>query len=276
MIREIIDSISTQLVQSNSWLSEIRSVGYLNRQSIENARDKFVVTDGIKEIGITDRSGNSGYIRFSSDQNFTTEESMQYAGCQVMTRFTYFMRLVIVAKTELPENITLLLASQLSKLSFAGYESNSVKVRARSGGSNSMAVVQNESGQNQENVNYRTLYIDFTIQFLWNYDCDQIEIDMACDTCTNPLDLGCHQHCETVSIGTNALHTGNYTIKTSFNGVAVTQTFSATKNTEIQIPLENLNENYQFDIRIYDPFGEEITIGLPSEDYDCIRITVTP
>ncbi|MBL0317148.1 MAG: hypothetical protein IPP69_15825 [Flavobacteriales bacterium] len=271
MIREIIDSISTQLVQSNSWLSEIRSVGYLNTVSGEKS-----VTDGIKEIGITDRSGNSGYIRFSSDQNFTTEESMQYAGCQAMTRFTYFMRLVIVAKTELPENITLLLASQLSKLSFAGYESNSVKVRARSGGSNSMAVVQNESGQNQENVNYRTLYIDFTIQFLWNYDCDQIEIDMACDTCTNPLDLGCHQHCETVSIGTNALHTGNYTIKTSFNGVAVTQTFSATKNTEIQIPLENLNENYQFDIRIYDPFGEEITIGLPSEDYDCIRITVTP
>lgn len=271
MITDIIDRVSSQLLQSNYWLSEIRSIGYLNTISGDKS-----VTDGLNEIGITDRSGNSGYIRFNSDQNFTVEESTAYSGCKVMSKFTYFMRLVVVAKTDVPENITMLLAAQFAKMTFTGYEANAVKVRARSGGSNSMSVVKNESGQDQENVNYRALYIDFTVQFLWNYDCDQIEIDMACSTCTNPLDLGCHQHCETVAIGTNALHTGTYTIKTSFNGVAVAQTFSATKNTEIEIPLENLNENYQFDIRIFDPNGDEITIGLPSEDYDCIRITVTP
>lgn len=273
MINQIINIIASNLVSRNTWLSEIRSIGYLN---IVNGQK--TITDTFKEIGITDITGNSGYIRFQNDVNFVVRNVPNpMSGCRHFKEITYAMDLVLAVKTAIPENVALLIAMQLDDIAFGStYHSNHIIVSAKQGGTNSVAIVQKESGSEQWNQDYRAMFIDFTIQFTWDKNCDQIPLDMACDTCENPLDLGCKQHCEIIGIGTDSLYTGTMTLKTIFNGVQVTQTFDVVEGSEISIPLENLNENYEFNIQLFDAEGEPVLIGLPSEDYDCVKIKVIP
>ena len=273
MINQIINIIASNLVSRNTWLSEIRSIGYLN---VINGQK--TITDTFKEIGITDTSGNSGYIRFQNDINFVVRNLLnQMTGCRHLKEITYAMELVLAVKTAVPESVALLIAMQLDEIPFGSeFDGYNVKVAAKQGGSNSVQIVQRESGGNQWNDEYRAMFVDFTIQFTWDKNCDQIPIDMACETCENPLDLGCKQHCEIVGIGTDATYTGEMTLKTIFNGVQVTQIFEVTEGEEISIPLENLNENYEFNIQLFDAEGEAVLIGLPSEDYDCVKIKVIP
>lgn len=277
MINAIINSIATQLVQQNSWLSEVRCVGYLQRETVLEARDRFIVTDFEKDIGITDAKGNSGYIRFGSDTNFSIEEGQAFGGCAANQRITYNMRLVIVAKTTIPEDVSLLLTIQLKQLAFpAAYRANMVKVIPKSGGNNSTAIVINESGNAQWSQENRAMYIDFNIQFTISENCGQIIADMACNNCENILDLGCHQHCDSVPIGIDANYTGTMTLKTIFNGTSVVQTFEVTNGEEIAVPLDGLNENYEFDIQLLGEDGELFSLEYPSETYDCVKIKVMP
>jgi len=278
MIREIVTEIARQLVSANSWLSEIRVLGYM-----QQVDDTKAVLDGESEIGLTDKSGNSGYIRFASDTNFQAEEdTARMGGCAINQRITYGMRMVVAAKTEVPENIALLLTVQLAGLSFNQYPQNRVKVRARQGGTNTFSIVKNESGDETWNNQYKAIYLDFIIQFNWQQNCNEINIetDMICDNCSSILDLGCIQRCEEASVGMDATYTGQMSLKTIFNGVQVVSSFDVVEGEDIQIPLTSLNDDYEFNIQLLNSEGNPINIVLedPSDStvYDCVKIKVIP
>lgn len=270
MISELITDLARQLVVLNaSWLSEIRSVGYMN-----TIDDKIIISDGENEIGITDTEGNSGYIRFAKDQNFTVSQIKSYTSCRTARNFKYYLQLTIVAKTSTPENLTLLLSTQIHSMNFTG---DNVVAEVTGGGSNSISVAKKE-GITQTNSTYRAVYLDFTLSFDWRKDCDQIPITMACDNCTNIYDFGCLQHCLEVTLGTNSSYTGTATLNTFFNGTVITQSFDVTVDEPIVVPMDGLNENYEYNIQLMDSDGEVIvlTFGSPSEEYDCFKIKLLP
>lgn len=275
MISELISDLARQLVVLNtSWLSEIRSIGYLNK-----FEDRTIVSDGDNEIGITDASGNSGYIRFVNDRNFTVEEITSYTSCRTASRFTYYLRLIIVAKTTTPENLSLLLSTQINSIQInsMSLSGDNVKSRSTGGGSNSINIVRGE-GAEQTNSTFRTVYVDFTISFDWRKDCDQIPIIMACDNCTNIYDIGCIQHCLEVTLETNSSYTGTATLNTFFNGTVITQSFDVAIDEPIVVPMAGLNENYEYNIQLMDSDGEVITLtfGSPSQEYDCFSVKLMP
>lgn len=270
MISELITDLARQLVVLNaSWLSEIRSIGYMTKPE-----ESTVITDGENEIGITDTEGNSGYIRFANDRNFTVDEIKSFSSCRTASRYNYFLRMVVVAKTSTPENLSLLLSTQINSLSFSG---DNVVARVTGGGSNSMNISKGE-GSTQINSTFRVVYLDFTLSFDWRKDCDQIPITMACDNCENVYDMGCMQHCLEVTLETNSSYTGTATLNTFFNGTVITQSFDVTVDEPIVVPMDGLNENYEYNIQLMDSDGEVIvlTFGSPSEEYDCFKIKLLP
>jgi len=275
MIRELISDVARQLVTENSgWLSQIRTLGYLQRESILDARDKLIVTDGENEIGITDVRGNSGYIRFRADQNFTRDDIASYTSCASSSRYNYFLRLVVVAKTGTPENVSLLLSTQLNSFVYAG---DNFKTRVTGGGSHSVNISKAE-GIDQLNNTYRVMYLDFTLSFDWRKDCDQIPFEMDCDNCLNIYDMGCMQHCGDIELEQVSDFTGTATLNTFFNGNTIVQSFPVTEGETVVIPMDGLNENYEYNIQLKDSAGEVITLvfGSPEENYDCFKIKLTP
>lgn len=271
MIAEIIQELSTELVTINaSWLSEIRAVGYM----VSGEAGKIVEIDGL-ESGVTDRSGNSGYIRHMEGANFSVEQIPTFNSCVSASRYTFRMRLVVVAKTSTPENVAVLLSTQLNNFEYSA--DKSVKVRVSQGGSNSYSVVQNEGGE-QINNEYRAIYLDFTIAFDWRKDCDQISVTMNCTNCTTVYELGCKQHCESIELPVDSEYTGTATLNTNFNGVMVSQSFEVTTGEPITVPMAGLNEDYEYNIQLRNEEGEVITlsIGSPSVDYDCFSVKLMP
>lgn len=282
-MKAIIEDIARQLVILNaSWLSEVRTVGY--RATTEKG---VVITDFENEIGITDRDGNSGYIRFAADTNFTRQESRALTSCVPSSRYTFKLRLVVIAKTETPEDLALLLSTQINALQLTYTNINNIKCSVTSGGSNSAAITRNEGGE-QINSTYRTVFVDFDLMFDWINDCDQIQIIMNCDNCTTTLDLGCIQHCETITVHADIAYTGTATLNTFFNGITVTQSFEVTEGEDMEVPLSGLNENYEYSIQFRDVNGEVIPVfggeheqghnegEHVGEEYDCIKITLVP
>ena len=273
MTTEIINQIAESLLSSNDWLSEIRSIGYLSRPTGEGANSKLVVTDGEREIGITDREGNSGYIRFRSDQNFRVQKITAYTSCYPSSRYIYDLRLIVVVKTTAPENIAMLLSTQLN--SMRPTIGSQTRVDVQSGGTNSLSVVKNEGGE-QWNNNYRAMFIDFNMSFDWRDDCSLIVTDMACDNCVNIYDLGCFPHCDLIGIGQNSNQTGIWTLNTIFNGTSIIQEFAVVSGQEIKIPLSGLNESYQFNIQIKNTSGVVFTFIIENITYNCVQITLLP
>jgi hypothetical protein len=272
MIKELIEDVARQLVVLNaSWLSEVRTIGY-----VQSTTEGKVITDQLNEIGITDVRGNSGYIRFQTDQNFTREEiTRRTTSCNfTSSKYTYRLRLIVVATTETPEDLSLLLSTQINSFAYTG---NNVRTRVTGGGSHSANIVKEEGGSDW-NPNYRAIYVDFTLSFDWRNDCDQIAIKMNCDNCTSTYDLGCIQHCKEVELETVATYTGVATLNTQFNGIVVTQSFDVTEGDPITVPMDGLNENYEYNIQLRDEDGEiiELTFGSPSENYDCFKIKTQP
>lgn len=272
MITELITNLAAQLVARNaSWLSEIRTLGYLN----STEEGKFV-TDFKDEIGLTDREGNSGYIRFQEGENFSTQEVPRYTSCSSSTRYVFRLRLVIAAKTESPENLALLLSTQINSLEFLD---KTVHARVQSGGSNSPQIVQAEGGE-QLNNEFRVVYVNFNLQFDWRKDCDTIPIIMSCSNCTSTIDLGCRQHCDAVPTFTPATETATYTLNTFFNGVVVTQSFPVTEGADISVPMAGLNESYEYDIQVRNSDGEIVELKLEDDpsalNYDCFRVKLLP
>lgn len=271
MTKEIIQEIAESLLSQNDWLSEIRTIGYLSKPS----GDRLVVIDGKDEIGITDRSGNSGYIRFRSDTNFRVTKIPSFSSCFQSSRYTYDLRLIVVVKTEAPENIALLLSTQLNAI--RPITGTQTKCEVQSGGSNSLAIVKTEGGE-QWNNNYRAMYIDFTMSFDWRDDCQLIETDMSCTNCTNTQDLGCVPHCDEVTIPVD-VPSGEYTLLTIFNGTSVIQKFDFTDEDPsgyLTVPMSGLNESYQYDIQIKNSDGEVIEWTIDETTYNCFRIQLLP
>lgn len=285
MITGLISEISQQLVTENAaWLSEVRAIGYMTK-----SEDRLVITDGENEIGITDREGNSGYIRFmEGGDNFSVTEIPAYTSCKNVFRYTYRLRLVIVAKTNTPENLSLLLASQLNGMTFSD---KSAKVRVSGGGTNSVQVSLAE-GSEQINPNFRVLYLNFTLQLDLRGDCE-IPVQMACEPCDNFYDLGCVKHCKTITVHAHVEYTGTATLNTFFNGIMVTQSFEVTETEDLEIPMTGLNENYEYIIQIRDEDGEIIPLffdhghdenghghgggqGHDGHEYECFKIQLVP
>lgn len=272
MITALISEFSQKLLVANaSWLSEIRAIGYLNRESILNARDKLVVTDGKDEIGITDTSGNSGHIRFVEGQNFTSQELQSTTSCDTAWRYTFRLRLVVVAKTETPEDLALLLATQVNAMTLSG----GAKARTTGGGMNSAQIVLQEGGT-QWNNNYRAVAIDFNLIFDYRGNC-AIPITMTCPECESFVDIGCLPACGPITIQPST-YTGTMTLAAVFNGNLIQIGFEVTEGEPIQVPTNGLNSDYEYQIRLFDEDGNHVPVQLgPSDEpKDCIKVKLLP
>lgn len=282
MINDIVNTIAQNLVSVNSnWLSQIRTLGYLNKSSDS---ETIVYDQEVKEIGLSDTMGNSGYIRFGSDSNFKIEK-IQSKVSPFAYRYTYALRLVVVLKTKYPADINYLLTLHLNHLVFTeckydtGTASN-VVVQAVTGGSNPIANTLQESGKKIDNTNYKVLYIDFLVKFDDNNICDftqKIILPMDCG-CTNKLDVGCYGSCVTIDLPIVADYTGDATIETEFNGNQVIIPIEVINGEAISFRTEHLNADYMFDLKVFDAEGEQITYQEdPSGTiYDCFTIKVIP
>lgn len=272
MVQSIIQDIARQLVTINAaWLSEVRTIGYVVRDP------DIVITDFENEIGLTDRSKNSGYIRFRQDINFNREDIPARNSCGIQSsRYTHYLRLVIAAKTTTPEDLSMLLATQLNSMALTFTGIDNIKVRVLSGGSNSISITKGEASKDQLNSEYRAVYVDFNLQLDWRNDCDQIQITMACDNCTSTYDLGCVQHCEDIVISATIAEAGTATLNTNFNGVLVTQSFEVEVGDEITVPMSGLNENYEYSIQILNSSGEVIELTFGDATYDCFTVKLMP
>jgi len=280
MVESLIHSVAQKLVIANaSWLSEIRTIGHMLRKSEEG----LIITDGENEIGISDRDGNSGYIRFASDVNMTREDIRSLTSCNVTSsRYTYRLRLVVVAKTETPEDLTLLLATQINSMALTYANIRNIKARVNSGGSNSYSVARGEGAKEQISNTYKAVYIDFSLMFDWANDCDQIEINMTCDNCIETTDYGCYQHCSDILVLALVAASGVATVNTKFNGIVVTQSITVVAGENITLDLSGWNEDYLYTIQILNADGFTIQIysktdtGKVGVRYDCLTIKLLP
>lgn len=281
MITEIVNTIAAKLVLTNSaWLKQIRSLGYLAKTEAETV----IYDQEVKEIGLDDRNGNSGYIRFGSDQNFTVNpipaKVSKYA-----YQYKYALRLVIVVKTDYPANINYLLSLQLNHLdlgscTYATGTASNIMVQTASGGSNTIANAKNESGVEIKNNNYKVVYIDFVVKFDDHNSCDftqKIILPMECG-CASILDLECVGSCDDITIPIVSLYTGDATVRTIFNGNYVTIPVEVVTGEEIVVNAEHLNADYTFNLQVFNEDGEQLTY---SEDpsgtvYDCFQIKIIP
>lgn len=271
MINELILSVAQKLVTANaSWLSEVRTIGYMNR-----FEDGLVITDGENEIGITDRTGNSGYIRFvDGAQGFSVESIPSYRSCESSSRYSYRMRLVVVAKTETPENLSLLLSTQMNSFSFSGHDKG--KARVTGGGTNSFQIVSAEGGE-QLNTSYRALFIDFTLQFDWRNDCVPISITMECNNCDETIDYGCVKACSEIELPITITEAQTGTITTMFNGQMIVQPIELPVGEGVVVDLSGLNADYQYTIQVRGENGEALNIQpSPSLSYNCFKVKLIP
>lgn len=283
MIKSLIDTVATKLVTLNTWLSEVRAGGYLQK-----ANGDISIIDRYKnEIGITDKRGNSGYIRYRSDQNYTVQElpsSERYSSCEIIgQRIAINLRLILVVQSTIPEDIAFLLTVQMNSFQFDTPEFNgkNVRVRVQSAGTNTLANVLTETSQNDLNNDNEVIYIDFQILFDWNQRCDiyNIPIEMECNDCLEPLDLGCKQYCETLELSQVSTYTGIVTLKTMFNGVSIIRSIDVVDGESISIDLEEFTPDYEYSVSLYNVEGDLIPIQDESPtpvEYDCFKLKVTP
>lgn len=284
MIQALVNKVAQSLVTLNSeWLTEIRTLGYLQRRP----EGDIVTTDGLQDIGLTDREGNSGFIRFESDINFNVQEmspSTRYSSCEpIGHRFSVDLRLVVVANTEVPQDLPFALSVQMASIRFTDeeFKNRNVAVRAISGGSHTMANVKTETGKETLNNENAVVFVKFRIYFDYKQNCEAINIPITMNRCEddNYTDYGCYQLCEGVTLNQNATYTGDMVLHTYFNGISVDQTFEVVIGEPIVVPTENLNADYEFIIELFDNNGERVTIksNAPTpDDYDSFKIKVTP
>ncbi len=282
MIQALVNKIATSLVTLNAtWLTEIRSLGYLQRRP----EGDYVTTDGLRDIGLTDREGNSGYIRFESDQNVTVSElSERYSSCEpIGQRFSVDLRLVVVAKMDLPQDLPFALSVQLASIRFTEdeFKHNNVRARALAFGSHSMANVKTETGKEDLNNENSVVYVRFRIYFDFRQNCDANNIPIEMSNCISEdfVDFGCVQLCEDITLYQDAEYTGLMTLRTIFNGTVVTQSFDVVTDEPIVIPTDNLNADYVFIIELFDAEGVQVMIlsNDPTPDeHESVKIKIMP
>lgn len=277
MISTIIKSIASQLVTVNSeWLEQIRTVGYFNQSDSDN-----ITNEECKEIGLDDRNGNSGYIMFRGNQNFSVSPISSISSTQRAFQYRYSMRLVVVIKTNYPVDINYLLSLQLNHL-FAqkcrwdfGTASNIV-VQTTGGGSNTVFNSKEESGKPDINTNYKIVYLDFNIQFNDNNRCnfeEKIRLPMDCN-CENILDLGCTDSCNSFEMPFSSAE--EITLFTEFNGNVVSKAIEINTSGNIVIDPSFLNADYTYNFHFVNSEGERVTYEVDGTVYDCFKIKIQP
>ena len=280
MITDLIGEVANYLLaQNQSWLRQIRYVGYQNRVS----EGDNVTNEEMQEIGLSDRDGNSGYIRFKSNQNFTVSEIKSFNNSRA-SRFSYDLRMVVVVKSDTPVDINYLLALQFNHFEMAvctvpyGTARN-IKTYVTGGGSNTVANAKQESNKESWNNEYKILYVDFRLQFDDQNKCDftkLIDLPMECN-CSTIYNAGCFKICDGIELPVESDYTGTATVVTEFNGNIVKLSIEVTEGEPIVIPANELNANYVFNLAIYDEENERIEFSIdPSGTYDCIQIQTKP
>lgn len=89
--------------------------------------------------------------------------------------------------------------------------------------------------------------------------------------CTNTYNLGCFNHCSEITFQ-NSTVTGVLSLIYFGANHVIKKNFNATIGQPIILNLEGLNENYKYDLQIFDQNNEIITFTINAENYDCFQI----
>jgi len=89
--------------------------------------------------------------------------------------------------------------------------------------------------------------------------------------CTNTLNL-CNQNvCDSADFDVLAQVTGTHKLVTEFLGMQITIEADFGVGDNITFPIDQLNENYQYTVELFDPNDAKILIRKNDIDYDCFR-----
>jgi len=274
MVQNLVDNLSSWLLtQNSSWLTQIRTLGYLNRANEGN----MVVNDELQEIGLTDTRDNSAYIRYRNDIGFNAVEIPSIASYRCF-KYDIPLRIVVLLKTENVNEVNILMARLINSYSvLATGQAKNIKCMAYSGGSNTLSIYKNETGKEDTENAFRVFYCDFNLIFDDYSNCDQInEIPslMPCN-CENILELPCVALCDMIDIGVDATTTGEATVLTEFNGSSIRFSIDVVTGDPIQVPAELLNSDYTFNLQILE--GEEVVTRTEGETiYNCFQVQIKP
>lgn len=98
---------------------------------------------------------------------------------------------------------------------------------------------------------------------------------MNCTPCSNCEEfavLGCFDPCGELEVGVDAAVSGVYTLKVGYLGSMVVVEAEQTIGEPITFPLGDMNENYTFKGKVYDPEGEPVVI---SGEVSCFQFSTS-
>lgn len=267
MIREIAHTLSQSLLAENTWLTEIRILGY---QTTIKGEKKIVGND--EQIGLTDIADSSGYIRMRGD--IRMEDGVRKFSCARLDKAIVPFRIIIAAKTETPENLAWAIATQINATGFT-LSGAVVSFVSNLASGNSNANVLEETGVDQTNSGLRVVAVDFNAEFTWRSDCPlPVTFPTMCN-CTATLNLGCFNSCETFDTGIP--QTGTVTMIATFSGVSqIVEIEDGPSDANIMVDTSVLNESYTYIVQFKDSDGEIITLEVDGTTYDCFKFEVSP
>lgn len=268
-MKELIEKIASDILLRNRYLSQIRTTGYLSRAQDGN----YVYNEELQEIGLNDTKGNSGYIRYRSDNNLSIVKTERFGG--VTNECTIPLRLVILVDTENASNILLSLANYLNGYFIDEFNSmQSVTCEYVGGGTNTKANHVAETGKEILNNNFKVIYVDFNLKFRDANFCEPNQNEMKPCNCTNVLDLGCVSSCDDIELDLN-IEAGTVVVSTEFNGSTVELRLLNQTEGKVVIPSGSLNEDYTFILEVYQG-TERIDKEMDGVTYDCFQIKIKP
>jgi hypothetical protein len=271
-MKSIIEEIASRILGAYPQVKQIRSVGYLSKAQDSN----YVYNEELEEIGLTDRMGNSGYVRFRSDNNLQGTKTERFG--PVMTTYNVPLRLVLMMEQENNASTSLLTVARIVNNIYIQQhgELQTITCEYIGGGSNTKANHLAETGKEITNNNYRIIYADFNVNFLAGEVCSITpnEMNNQCN-CTSVLSLGCAPSCDDVTIELD-VETGDEVImSTMFNGSTVEARIEVTESGKVTVPSGTLNEDYLFKLEFYRGV-DQLTKEVEGTTYNCFEIKINP
>jgi len=268
-MNEIIEKIASDLLGTFRYLKQIRTTGYLSKAQDGN----YVYDEELKEIGLTDTMGNSGYIRYRSDNNLSIIKTERFGG--VTNECTAPLRLVILVDWNNSPQALLSIANYLNRYFLNQYNSmQSVTCEYVGGGTNTKANHLAETGKEITNNNFKVIYADFNLKFRDSNFCEPNQSDMKPCNCGNVLDMGCYASCDNIELDLPT-EEGTVVVSTDFNGSTVELRLEDQESAKVVIPSGSLNEDYTFILEIYQG-TERITKEVDEVTYNCFQIKIKP
>lgn len=93
---------------------------------------------------------------------------------------------------------------------------------------------------------------------------------MSC-CCTKTYNYCKQNVCGEIDFDVLAQISGTHTLKTEFLGKSITIEKDFIVEDNIVFPLDQLNENFEYTVELYDPEGAKIIIESEGVDYDCFK-----